>query len=85
MTLAAEYGARISLLVCDVVMPVMRGPEMVRKIREGRPDIPVLFMSGHAGRPMSQSGTLAPADHLLEKPFTANSLLQAVRGLLDSH
>jgi len=85
LTLAGEYGARIRLLVCDVVMPVMRGPEMVRKIREGRPDIPVLFMSGHTGRPMSPSGALDASDHLLEKPFTANSLLQAVRDLLDSH
>lgn len=84
LTLVREYGKRIDLVLSDVVMPLMRGPEMVTRIREQRPEARVLYMSGHAGKPMTTDGTLEAGAHLLEKPFTAHELLRTVRELLDT-
>jgi signal transduction histidine kinase len=84
LAVAGRHGAAIDLVLTDVVMPLMRGPEMVSRIRETRPDIKVLYMSGHAGKPMTADSVLEPSTHLLEKPFQAHQLLQAVREILDT-
>jgi signal transduction histidine kinase len=83
LALVAEHGPEIDLVLTDVVMAVMSGPEMVARIREVRPSVKVLYMSGHAGQAFTKSGRLEENDHLLEKPFYAHDLLKAVRELLD--
>lgn len=84
LRLAAEHDGRIHLVLSDVVMPVMRGPEMVMHLQIVHPDIKVLYMSGHPGQAMTSDGVLEASAHLLEKPFTSHDLLRAVRELLDS-
>jgi two-component system, cell cycle sensor histidine kinase and response regulator CckA len=74
-------GARIDLLIADLDMPVVRGDEMARRIRRARPDLPVLFVTGHIdwlkdGRPLGEG------EGFLEKPFTAEGLKDAVSRLL---
>ncbi len=73
----SEYDA----LVTDVVMPGLNGAELARKLRDRRPDLPVLFISGYS------HGTAElptePGFALLPKPFTAIALGQAIRQLLD--
>ena len=83
LSLVARHGSEIDIVLSDVVMAMMNGPEMVMKIRESIPAMKVLFMSGHAGQAFTQSGKLDTSDHLLEKPFYAHDLLKAVRELLD--
>src|SRR6185436_2363339 len=57
------------LLLTDVVMPDMPGPELAARLRERRPDLRVLFMSGYADDRLSVQGVLAEGVHLISKPF----------------
>jgi len=71
----------VALVVSDVVMPEMGGIELCAALRERRPGLPVLLMSGY---PASQAGELAPDVPFLTKPFTPADLLTEVRALLDA-
>ena len=68
------------LVLTDVVMPQMGGPEMVSHLRNQRPDLRVLFMSGFTEDILPEQSGAA----LLTKPFTRESLAQAVRAILDA-
>jgi signal transduction histidine kinase len=74
----------IDLLITDVVMPQMSGPELVRRIEESGRRIPVLFVSGHLDHPIARRSELPPGAHLLAKPFTRERLCEKVRQALDS-
>ncbi len=65
------------LVVTDVVMPGMSGPQFVKWIRGAHPRTRVLYMSGYAGNELS-ARPLEEGSRLLEKPFTPSRLLQAV-------
>ncbi|MEO8618136.1 MAG: ATP-binding protein [Sphingomicrobium sp.] len=67
------------LVISDVIMPEMTGPEMIRIIRAQRPDIAVLFVTGYVGE--GESDDLAGYE-LLRKPFTVSSLAAAVAAAL---
>ena len=79
LDLAADHAV-IDLVLSDVVMPGLSGPEVVLRLREARPEIVPLFMSGYA--PESE-GPLGGAE-LVRKPFTGPDLLAAVRRAFDS-
>src|SRR3546814_20290131 len=66
----------VTLVISDVVMPVMDGPAMVRAMRAKRPALPVLFMSGYAEEQLPQSLDLANAP-LLPHPFSVAQLPDA--------
>ena len=83
LAIVEKHGSEIDVVLTDVVMAIMNGPQMVAKIRETLPAMKVLFMSGHAGEAIKAGGKLEASDHLLEKPFYAHDLLKAVRELLD--
>ncbi|WP_306212446.1 ATP-binding protein [Actinoplanes sp. RD1] len=83
LELAARHEGSIDLLVSDVVMPGMLGNELAERLVDARPDTRVLFMSGYAQPVLASQGTLDPGIALLEKPFTAEDLLAAVRRRLD--
>jgi two-component system cell cycle sensor histidine kinase/response regulator CckA len=72
---------RPDLVLTDVVMPELTGPELADRVQERWPGLPVLFMSGYAG---SFGGTSARGAHALSKPFSADELLAAVRAALDA-
>ena len=78
-----RYAAQpsIDLVVSDVVMPTMDGPTMVRQLREGRPLLPVLFMSGYAEEQLRESIGIADVD-FLPKPFSVTQLTDAVADTL---
>ena len=67
------------LVISDVIMPEMTGPEMIRIIRAQRPDIAVLFVTGYVGE--GEGDDLAGFE-LLRKPFTVSSLAAAVAAAL---
>ena len=75
---------RIDLLLTDVVMPRMNGPQLADRLRESRPDIRVLFMSGYTDGIIGHQGALEPGTHFLHKPFTPDGLNQKVREVLVS-
>ncbi|SEK29766.1 multi-sensor hybrid histidine kinase [Sphingomonas palmae] len=76
-----ETAERPSLIVSDVMMPVMDGPTLARAVRERYPDIPILFMSGYAEEQLRRSIDL---DHVafLPKPFSVQQLAEAARDAL---
>lgn len=83
--LAREHPGAIDLLVTDVVMPGMRGPELHRNILASQPRIQVLFISGYAeDLPETQ---LPPGARFLQKPFSFSALLENLRQLysIDHH
>jgi PAS domain S-box-containing protein len=81
--LASSGVTPIDLLLTDVIMPKMQGPTVANEVRKLRPDIRVLFMSGHA-QPVLQAEDVLGTDFLLlEKPFDQAILLEGVRTVLD--
>ncbi len=82
LQICREHTKPIHLLITDVVMPGMRGPELAREIMALRPGIKVLFMSGHAEDMILQKGALEPNTAFLNKPFNSCSLPRKVRELL---
>jgi hypothetical protein len=87
VTQAAAIGAShprpIDLLLSDVVMPTMNGPELARHIVSQRPGIRVLFMTGFASRLLSEPGAETATFRVLPKPFTPDRLVRTVRECLD--
>ena len=83
LTIAASRRRNIDLLVTDVVMPGLSGPDLAQKIRRGRPGVKTLFVSGYAHEVIAQHGDLDDQSALLEKPFTPEQLVQRVRDLIE--
>jgi hypothetical protein len=71
-----------ALILTDVVMPHMIGPELVARARAVRPDVPVLFMSAFPGGPGIAPDPLPADEVLLEKPFSMAALNAAVSQVL---
>jgi CheY-like chemotaxis protein len=80
----AATAARIDLLVSDVVMPGMRGPELAVRLRQMRPEIRLLLVSGHAGTREAFRDNEGKVIQLLAKPFTPDRLAHKVREILDA-
>jgi PAS domain S-box-containing protein len=78
-----DHDGPIDLLLTDVVMPQMSGPELAVRLTTVREDLRVLYMSGYTGSAVSKHGVLARGTHLLEKPFTRAELTRRVRQVLD--
>ena len=79
LVLAAAHPEPIHLLLSDVMMPGMPGHELAAQLHAGRPQIPVLLMSGYAGGLMNDHGALPAGLTVLAKPFTEQEVLIAVR------
>ena len=73
----------IQLVMTDIVMPHMTGPELVERLSATRPDVRVLYMSGYTDRAVVQQHTELPGMPHLQKPFTPEALLAKVREVLD--
>jgi PAS domain S-box-containing protein len=83
LRMASTHGLeRIDLVLTDVVMPVMGGTELVERLRAGRADLRVLFMSGYTGTAGVDRFLDADAG-FLQKPFTLDVLTHKVREVLD--
>ncbi|MDH3524677.1 MAG: PAS domain-containing protein [Acidobacteriota bacterium] len=70
------------MLITDVVMPRMSGPDLARRLAGVAPALKVLFISGHLGETIKSQGLISKSD-LLAKPFTADALVEKVRSVLD--
>jgi two-component system, cell cycle sensor histidine kinase and response regulator CckA len=73
-----EEGLIVDLVITDVVMPGLTGPELAARIHRGRPGLPVLYTSGYTAGVLGARADLPPGAELVEKPFTRANLLDAV-------
>jgi len=75
-------GEHIDLLLTDVVMPGVSGPELAVELQQKRPEMKVLFMSGYSGSAITRHGVLREGLVFLQKPFSPGSVSRAVRAAL---
>ena len=83
LELLRRHAEPVELLVTDVVMPGMSGPEVAKAVTAMRPGMQVLYTSGYTDQAIGHHGVLEPGIAFLQKPFSADDLTTKVRGLLD--
>jgi two-component system cell cycle sensor histidine kinase/response regulator CckA len=80
--IAGSHPGPIHLMLTDVVMPGMRGPDLAERLLRLRPDLRVLYMSGYTDNAIAHHGLLDAGTDFLQKPFTSLQLLQKIREVL---
>jgi two-component system, cell cycle sensor histidine kinase and response regulator CckA len=83
LLLCERHSQPIDLLVTDVVMPRMSGPELARRLAAARPAMKVLCMSGYTDDSIVRHGVLAAGVAFIQKPLTLQALAKKVREVLD--
>ena len=78
-----KYAEEIQLLVTDVIMPHASGHELAQQLLVSRPNIKVLYISGHLENTIVQHGILESDVEFLPKPFAFETLLAKVREVID--
>ncbi len=84
LALLEQNPQPFDILLTDVVMPEMDGPQLARTLREKQPQLPVLFISGYTRDLIGRDGNIARAIEFLPKPFSTHDLAQKVRMILDA-
>jgi len=82
LTVAGAHAGPIALMIADVVMPHMGGPELAGRLLPLRPDMKVIYVSGYADEAIGDPGKLAAGAAFLQKPFSLDALLRRVREIL---
>jgi signal transduction histidine kinase/CheY-like chemotaxis protein len=82
--IARESPGPIHLLLTDIVMPGLKGEELVERVTTIRPDVKVLYMSAYTEDAIVNLGILAPGTNFIEKPFGPEDLAQKVRKVLEA-
>jgi two-component system, cell cycle sensor histidine kinase and response regulator CckA len=82
--IAAEKNGDIDLLVTDMVMPGLSGPELAQRLQREHPGLGVLFMSGYSEHAATEMANADPSVRLLTKPFSRAAILRAVRETLQN-
>jgi PAS domain S-box-containing protein len=77
--MASATSSRIDLLVTDVKLPGASGRDLAEKIRESRPDLKVLYISGYTDDDAVRTGAIPPGSRFLQKPFTLGALVGKVK------
>ncbi|HVS18282.1 MAG TPA: response regulator, partial [Planctomycetota bacterium] len=78
----ALHEGPLGLILSDLVMPGMSGPELAARVRALRPAVRIIYMSGYSDEAVARHGALTEAAAFLQKPFTAAQLLETVRSVL---
>jgi CheY-like chemotaxis protein len=84
LSLASTSQQEFHLVITDIVMPHVGGRELIGRLREARPDLRVLFISGYAEDAITRNGRLEDGVAFLQKPFTRPALARAVREALET-
>ena len=82
MSQASSYQGRIDLVLSDVVMPGMKGPEVFARISQFHPEAKILYMSGYTEGTALSGHLLQQGTQFIQKPFTVRGLLEKVGDLL---
>jgi signal transduction histidine kinase/CheY-like chemotaxis protein len=80
----AETLDGIDLLLSDVVMPGIDGPELACRLRSKWPDLPVMFVTGYSADRLARSDAVGPHDRVLEKPYQPEDLARTIRQMLEA-
>ncbi len=84
LRIAARHQGPIDLLLTDVLLPDLPGPELARRVAIIRPDIPVLYISDHSNDPLVRELVALPDAAFLQKPLDAETLVRRVREMMDA-
>jgi len=82
LQIAASYSDKIHLLITDVVLPEMTGPELAERYRRTRHESEVLFVSAFTESVISRQGKLSPGVNFLQKPVSQDNLVRKIREIL---
>jgi nitrogen-specific signal transduction histidine kinase len=82
LALVGRYTGRLDLVLTDVVMPETGGGALLARLRDLRPGLPALLMSGYSAEAVARQGVLVEGATLLVKPFGSEELLRRVREAL---
>ncbi|CAN5800788.1 hypothetical protein BH20VER1_BH20VER1_15070 [soil metagenome] len=82
LRIAREYDDRIHLMVTDVIMPHMNGPELAEQLALSRPEMKVLYVSGYSDNDIGEHGVLDTGIEFLQKPFTPQTLARKIRDVI---
>jgi PAS domain S-box-containing protein len=82
LRLSREHEGEIEVLLTDIVMPNMLGPDLADRMKAENPSLRVLFMSGHAQPVLGAQPMLSPETPLLQKPFLAPELFEKLSEVL---
>ncbi len=83
MDLAQTHTGGIDLVLTDVIMPEMTGPDLAKKLKALYPDLKILFMSGYTADIIAQRGLLAADTNFISKPFSIKELAVKIREVLN--
>jgi two-component system, cell cycle sensor histidine kinase and response regulator CckA len=73
-----EFGESLDLVLSDVIVPEIGTTELEQEVRQRRPNLPILYMSGYSREEMVERGLVPPGGAFLQKPFTAEELSRLV-------
>jgi two-component system, cell cycle sensor histidine kinase and response regulator CckA len=82
--MAGRHKGPLPLMITDVVMPGLSGPDLAKKLATARPETRVLYTSGYIDDAIASPAMMGPQGAFLEKPFSRDALVRKVRELLDS-
>ncbi len=78
LALAQDYEGKIDLILTDVMLPGMRGPEVIKSLRQLYPNVRAIIMSGYSEEAIAEQGSLLEGTVFLEKPFDLATLITLV-------
>jgi DNA-binding response OmpR family regulator len=81
---AEHHRGPIDLMILDVMIPGVAAPDVVRRLRDARPAVRVLYMSGYTDDLIGQHGLVQVGRDFLQKPFSLDALTRKVREVLDA-
>lgn len=83
LRIATEHKNELNAVITDVVMPQMSGVELASQLRDLRPNLPILFVSGYSTTDVRELDMASPVNDYVQKPFTPSVLARRLRALLD--
>jgi len=84
VSICKQHGSSIDLLITDVIMPEMGGPEVANQLLELKSQLRVLYMSGYTDNAIVHHGVLDEGTSFIQKPFSLEGLARKVREVLDA-
>ncbi len=84
IAIAADHHGMIDLVLSDVVIPGLSGPEIVQQVEQRRGRTPALFMSGYTDHAVLRDRILSAGANFIQKPFAPAALAKKVRDVLDA-
>jgi two-component system, cell cycle sensor histidine kinase and response regulator CckA len=82
LRVSRAYCGPIDLMISDVVMPKMSGPQLAEQLAAERPKMKILFASGYAESTVIRHGKIDATNQFIEKPFSLHALARKIREIL---